>query len=55
MIQIIDLNFQNTTGSIASFLVETSEGPIIIETGPHSTLAQTEKFLANKGYALQDV
>ena len=34
---------------------ETSEGPIIIETGPHSTLPQIVSFLATKGYTLSDV
>ena len=55
MIEIIDLKFQNTAQSIAAFLVETSIGPIIIETGPHSTIAQIEKALSAKNYTLKDV
>ena len=55
MVQIIDLNFQGTSNSIASFLIETSVGPILIETGPHSTLPQIEKYIATKGYRLKDI
>jgi len=55
MIEIIDLKFQNTARSIAAFLVETSVGPIIIETGPHSTIAQIKKVLSAKNYTLKDV
>jgi len=55
MVEIIDLNFQNTPNANACFLVETSIGPILIETGPHSTLAQIEKYLATKGYQLKDI
>lgn len=55
MIEIIDLNFQNTKKSTAAFYKETSEGPIIIETGPHSTLPQVEAFLATKGKELSDI
>ena len=43
MINILDLNFRKFDLSIASFLVETSEGPILLETGPHSTLPFLEK------------
>ena len=55
MIEIIDLNFQNTKQATAAFYKETSIGPIIIETGPHSTLPQIEAFLATKGQTLADV
>lgn len=55
MIEIIDLLFQNTPSSTAAFFVSTSEGPVIIETGPHSTLPQIEYFLKQKNYTLSDV
>jgi len=55
MIEIIDLHFQNQAKSIAAFMIETSTGPIIIETGPHSTIANIEKALSAKGYQLKDV
>ncbi len=37
IIHTIDLNFQDQPNSIAAFLVESNEGPILVETGPHST------------------
>jgi glyoxylase-like metal-dependent hydrolase (beta-lactamase superfamily II) len=55
MIQVIDLHFQNYPQTIASFLIESDEGPIILETGPHSTLPMLEKGLRQRGYQLEDV
>lgn len=55
MVEIIDLLFQKTPNSTAAFFVDTSEGPVIIETGPHSTLPQIEQFLSTKNYTLSDV
>jgi len=55
MIETIDLLFQKTPQSTAAFCVSTSEGPVIVETGPHSTLPQIEQFLKKKNYSLSDV
>ncbi len=55
MIHIIDLHFQGNERTIASFLVETDEGPIIVETGPHSTLPYLEKGIKERGYSLSDI
>lgn len=55
MIETIDLLFQNTPQSTAAFFVPTSEGPVIVETGPHATLPQIEQFLKQKNYTLSDV
>jgi len=55
MVEIIDLLFQNTPQSTAAFFVPTKEGPVIVETGPHSTLPQIEQFLKKKKYRLSDV
>jgi len=54
MIHIIDLHFQ-TDHSIASFLVETNDGPVIVETGPHSTYPKLVEGLARHGYKPSDV
>jgi glyoxylase-like metal-dependent hydrolase (beta-lactamase superfamily II) len=54
-IKIIDLNFLDGKETIASFLLETSEGPALFETGPHSTLPSLEKGLKEFGYRLEDV
>ncbi len=55
MIHTIDLNFQGYSHSIASYLVETSEGPVLVETGPHSVFPYLQQGLAAKGYKVEDV
>jgi len=54
-IHVLDLNFLNLPHTIASFLVESSEGPILIETGPHSTIQAMEKGLMEYGYKIEDI
>jgi len=54
-IHTIDLNFQGLSHAVAAFAVETSEGPVLIETGPHSTLPALEHGLEAIGYSLQQV
>ncbi|MBX2841903.1 MAG: MBL fold metallo-hydrolase [Flammeovirgaceae bacterium] len=54
-VNIIDLNFLGIEKAIASYLVETSEGPILIETGPHSAIKNLEKTMATYGYKLNDI
>ncbi|MFT5167082.1 MAG: glyoxylase-like metal-dependent hydrolase (beta-lactamase superfamily II) [Saprospiraceae bacterium] len=55
MIHTIDLHFQGIEHAIAAFLVETSVGPVIIETGPHSTFPYLKKGIENLGYSLSDI
>jgi len=55
MTNIIDLNFQGYHGAIASFLIPTNEGPVLIETGPHSTLPFLESGVSKLGYQLSDI
>lgn len=55
MIHVIDLHFQGITENIAAFLVETAEGPVLIETGPHSTLPYLREGVAAAGFSLSDV
>ena len=54
-VHTIDLNFLGQKHGIAAFLVETSEGPILVETGPHSTLPILQAALQSYGYALEDI
>jgi glyoxylase-like metal-dependent hydrolase (beta-lactamase superfamily II) len=54
-IKIIDLHFQKTKDAIACFLVETSEGPILIETGPASTFDQLSRRVSKSGYSMEDI
>lgn len=55
MIKVLDLNFLGHQDTIASFLIETLAGPILVETGPHSTLPVLEKALKEHGYKKEDI
>lgn len=55
MIHIIDLNFLKQEQSIASFLVETSAGPVLVESGPYSTIETLRKGVEKAGYKLEDI
>ncbi len=50
----LDLHFL-TDHAIASFVIESEDGLIVIESGPHSTFPQLEKGLKNLGYSVSDV
>lgn len=53
--QSIDLHFQGIPNAIASYLIETTQGPILVETGPHSTLPRLTVELKQFGYRLEDI
>jgi len=55
MIHVLDLDFLGIDHAIASFLIETSAGPVLIESGPHSTFPAMEKALAEHGYKPEDI
>ncbi len=55
MIKILDLRFQNHPDTIAAFLVETSQGPVLVETGPHSTFPTLKEGLKKHGYVPEDI
>ena len=54
-VHIIDLGFLEEKETIASFLIETSEGPILIETGPETTWPKLVAGLDKLGYQPQEV
>lgn len=54
MVHVIDLNF-HVSEAIAVFVIESSEGLILIESGPHSTMPYLEKGLSELGYSLSQV
>jgi glyoxylase-like metal-dependent hydrolase (beta-lactamase superfamily II) len=54
-IQILDLNFLQTKDAIASFLIRTDIGPILVETGPESTFPALEKAIKDLGYHIRDI
>ncbi|MBM4428136.1 MAG: MBL fold metallo-hydrolase [Chloroflexi bacterium] len=51
----IDLNFQNKTNAIASYLIWDGDAVVLIETGPGSTLSTLEAALAAEGLSTRDV
>ena len=53
-LKIIDLNFF-TTETIASYVIETGEGPILIETGPETVFENLRNGLSELGYEPSDV
>ncbi|MGQ9510943.1 MAG: MBL fold metallo-hydrolase [Thermaceae bacterium] len=54
MVHVLDLQFGRDR-VIASFLLETSEGPVLIETGPESTFSHLEASLKAHGYLPEEV
>ena len=48
-IHTIDLKFQGLTNAIASYVIESSEGPVLVETGPMSTKDQLVAELGRLG------
>ena len=55
MIKTIDLNFAGESNTIGAFLYESSEGPILLETGPFSTYPTLCKGIRALGYAPEDI
>ncbi len=51
----LDLRFAGQDHTIAAYLLESSEGPVLVETGPYSCFPALEKALAERGYLPQDV
>lgn len=51
----INLEFHGTFLQIFSFLVETSAGPVIVETGPHSCNKKLVAGIEKLGYKAQDI
>lgn len=54
-IHTIDLHFQQENHSIAAYLIETLQGPILIETGPMSTFDNLKVGIEKLGYQLKDI
>ena len=51
----LDLDFQYTARTIAAYLVIGDGGPVLVETGPMSTLPALRAGLAECGYLPSDV
>lgn len=55
MIHTLDLGFMGLDQTIASFLIESEAGPILVETGPHSTFPKLEEEIKACGYQVSDI
>lgn len=55
MITTLDLNFLGIDRAIAAFIVKTSEGPVLIESGPYSTFPHLTEQIKAAGYAPTDI
>lgn len=55
MVKILDLHFQGHPDTIAAFLIESTAGPVLVETGPHSTFPALKEALRKHGYQPEDV
>ncbi len=54
-IHTIDLNFQGISKTIAAYLIPHSQGAVLIESGPGSTLPGLERGLAKLDYTFSDI
>lgn len=54
-IYALDLNFQNLSQTVGAYLVVGPEGPVLVESGPASTLETLQARLAEHDYAPADV
>ena len=54
-IHTLDLNFQGIPETIAAYLIPHTQGVILVESGPGSTLPGLESGLAKLGFSLADV
>lgn len=54
-IHTLDLHFQQQPKTIASYLIVGPDGPVLVETGPMSTLAKLQASLAEHGYQASDI
>lgn len=55
MIHTLDLGFLHQKNTIASYLVETDHGPILFETGPHSTFPNLKSEIERVGFQIEDI
>jgi len=54
-IHTLDLDFLDESHSIASFLVESSDGLILIESGPETTFEHLKSAISRKGFDWKEV
>ncbi len=55
MVYTLDLKFLGYSQSIAAYLVETSKGPVLVETGPHSTYEVLKSEINRCGFGMDEI
>lgn len=51
----IDLHFEGVPRSVGAWLLETDDGPAVVDCGPATTLDELQRGLAQRGVALADL
>jgi glyoxylase-like metal-dependent hydrolase (beta-lactamase superfamily II) len=54
-VHILDLDFLEESASIASFLIESNDGLILVESGPETTFQHLKEALAFKGFDWKEI
>lgn len=54
-VHLVDLQFQGQAGYIATAVLDSADGPILVDPGPTSALPALERGLADLGTCLEDV
>ncbi len=55
MLKTIDLNFLGSSNTIAAYLLVTSDGPVLFETGPYSTFRALKNGVEKLGFSLKEI
>ena len=55
IVHTLDLNFQNRNNAIGAYLIPHSEGAMLVESGPGSTIDGLKKGLKKHGYTVGDI
>ena len=55
MIHTLDLHFLNIPHAIAAYLIETADGPVLIETGPYTTYERLRQEIRRTGFDTAEV
>ena len=53
-VTLLDLHFR-VKGTVGAFLIRTSEGPVLVETGPESLYANLQAEVQAEGFAMEDI
>ena len=54
-VHTLDLNFQNRNNAIGAYLIPHSEGAMLVESGPGSTIDGLKEGLSKHGYTVGDI